>query len=91
MINELLLISGNDIPFPEAQLTIHQPTIHEIAYIGEENFYTGCEFLRLSKDNLSDEDKIHLENYSNFDITITNDNIEKLDDRVINFIEGVEK
>ena len=71
MINELLLISGNDIPFPEAQLTIHQPTIHEIAYIGEENFYTGCEFLRLSKDNLSDEDKIHLENYSNFDILMS--------------------
>ena len=32
-----------------------------------------------------------LENYSNFDITIVNDNIEKLDDRVIDFIEGVEK
>ena len=71
MINELLLISGNDIPFPEAQLTIHQPTLHEIAYIGEENFYTGCEFLRLSKDNLSNEDRIHLENYSNFDILMS--------------------
>ena len=28
---------------------------------------------------------------SNFDITIVNDTIEKLDNRVINFIEGVEK
>lgn len=71
MLSELLLISGNDIPFPEAQLTIHQPTIHEIAYIGEENFYTGCEFLRFSKDNLEDEDKIHLENYSNFDVLMS--------------------
>ena len=71
MDNELLLLSGNDIPFPEAQITIHQPTIHEIAYIGEEHFYTGCEFLRFSKDNLSDEDKINLENYTNFDVLMS--------------------
>ena len=37
MDNELLLLSGNDIPFIEAQITIHQPTIKEIAYIGEED------------------------------------------------------
>ena len=42
MLNDLLLLSGNDIPFTGAQLTIHQPTIKEIAYVGEENFYTGC-------------------------------------------------
>ena len=52
MLNELLLLSGNDIPFEEAKISIHQPTIKEIAYIGEENFFTGCEFLRFSKDNL---------------------------------------
>ena len=49
MLNELLLLSGNDIPFSEAQVTIHQPTIKEIAYVGEDSFYTGCEFLRFSK------------------------------------------
>lgn len=71
MINELLLLSGNDIPFPEAQLTIHQPTLKEIAYIGEESFYTGCEFLRFSKDNLDTKDRIHLENYTNFDVLMS--------------------
>ena len=71
MNNELLLLSGNDLPFPEARITIHQPTIKEIAYIGEENFYTGCEFLRFSKDKLSDEDKIHLESYTNFDVLMS--------------------
>ena len=30
MDNELLLLSGEDIPFIEAQLTIHQPKIKEI-------------------------------------------------------------
>ena len=62
MENDLLLLSGNDIPFYGAQVSIHQPTIKEIAYIGEEAFYTGCEFLRFSKDKLTEEDRNSLEN-----------------------------
>lgn len=68
MLNDLLLLSGIDIPFEEAQIVIHQPTIKEIAYIGEEAFYTGCEFLRFSKDKLNEEDRIHLEEKTNFEI-----------------------
>ena len=70
MINDLLLLSGNDIPFVPAQITIHQPTIKEIAYLGEEAFFTGCQLLNFSKNILSEEDKVHLENKSNFDILI---------------------
>jgi len=70
MINELLLLSKNDIPFIEAQITIHQPTIKEIAYIGEESFFTGYEMLNFSKNLLLEEDKVNLENVSNFDILI---------------------
>ena len=62
MNNELLLLSGNDIPIAKANLLLHQPTIKEIAYVGEEIFFSGCEFLRFSKNNLSIEDKSHLEN-----------------------------
>ena len=45
---------------------------------------------------LTIEEQMHitetaLENYSNFDMTIVNDNIEILDDRVINYVKGVEK
>lgn len=68
MLNDLLLLSGVDIPFPIAQLNIHQPKIREIGYIGEENFYSGCGVLNFSKDNLSDEDKINLQDQSNFEI-----------------------
>ena len=68
--NELLFLSGNDVPFIEAQLVIHQPTIKEIAYIGEEAFFTGCELLNFSKNILSEEDKVNLENKSDFDILI---------------------
>ena len=68
MLGDLLLLSGNDIPFPEARVTIHQPSIKEIAYIGEEAFFVGCGFLDFSKNLLNDEDKTRLENYTDFDI-----------------------
>lgn len=68
MIDELLLLSGNDLPFPEAKLVIHQPRLKEIAYITEPNFWSGCELLKFNKENLQDEDKINLVNRSNFNI-----------------------
>lgn len=70
MVNDLLLLSGNDIPFIGAQVTIHQPTIREIAYLGEETFFSGCEMLNFSKNLLSSEDKVNLEDKTNFDILI---------------------
>lgn len=71
MENELLLLSGNDIPYAAAGVVIHQPSLKEIAYLGEEAFFTGCEFLNFSKDMLTEEDKSHLESYSNFDILMS--------------------
>lgn len=71
MVNDLMLETGIDIPFEEAQVIIHQPSIREIAFIGEQNFFIGCEFLRFSKDNLLEEDKARLENHTNFDVIVT--------------------
>lgn len=68
MINKLLLLSGNDIPFVQAQINIHQPTLKEIAYLGQQNFFIGCEYLIFSKDNLSEQDKNHLTDISDFEI-----------------------
>lgn len=68
--NDLLFLSGNDLPFPEARITIHQPTIKEIGYIGEETFYMGLELINFSKNILPEEDKIHLETKTNFDVLI---------------------
>ena len=70
MLNDLMLLTGNDIPFPAAQITIHQPTIKEIGMIGEEQFFTGHQILNFSKDILTEEDKVNLEDKSNFDILI---------------------
>lgn len=76
MINELLLFSGNEIPFPQARITIHQPTINDISYIGEETFHLGVQFLNFSKDELPIEDKSVLKDKSDFEIfmAIANDN-----------------
>lgn len=71
MLNELRLLSGNDIPFFEAQIIIHQPTIKEIGLIGEETFYSGCGVLNFSKDNLSEQDRINLGNKTNFEILMS--------------------
>ena len=68
MLDELLLLSGNDIPFYQAQISVHQPRLKEIGYVGEENFHIGSHFLIFSKDDLSSEDKLNLANQSDFDI-----------------------
>ena len=71
MKNELLLLAGSDIPFPEAQVTIHQPTLKEIGYIGEKAFFMGCGFLDFSKNLLNQSDKTRLANYDDFDILMS--------------------
>lgn len=70
-MDDLLLLSGNDIPFATAQIAIHQPTIKEIAFIGEEAFFTGCGVLTISKNNLSTQDKANLVNQTDFDILMS--------------------
>ena len=67
MINELLLLSGNEIPFAQARVSIHQPRINEIAFIGEEAFHLGVQFLNFSKDS-SSVDKNVLKDKSDFEI-----------------------
>lgn len=59
------------------------------------NVYSIYVINQFGKSELSLEEQTHvtetaLENYSNFDITITNDNLNILDNRVIEFIERVE-
>lgn len=71
MLNDLTLLSGNDIPIDEIHLLLHQPTIKEIALIGEEAFFSGCELLRFNKENLNSEDRSRLEGIANFDIIMS--------------------
>ena len=70
--NNLLFLSGSDIPFIEGQVTIHQPSLIEIGYIGgDDTLYTGCELLKFSKDILKIEDKNNLSNQTDFNILMS--------------------
>lgn len=68
MLDELLLLSKNDIPFTQAQVNIHQPTIKEISLISEESFHIGCQFLNFSIANLNYEDKNSLADKTDFEV-----------------------
>lgn len=68
-VDYLSLLSKTDIPFEEAGLIIHQPTIKEISYVGQEKFFTGCEFLNISKQKIQlKQDKNRLAQLNDFDI-----------------------
>ena len=70
----LALMTGIDIPIPELQATLHQPTIKEISYIGEKDFLIGIQCLSIQKTMLIQDESL-LSTTSNFQIfmTIMND------------------
>ena len=63
----LALLTGIDIPVPECQLTIHPPSIKEIALIGDKDFFIGVQCLCIYK-SMFVEDKTDLSNANNFQI-----------------------
>lgn len=60
-------MTGIDIPIPDLQLILHQPTIKEISYVGEQDFFTAIHYLCLNKENLV-EDKSLLQDLTNFQV-----------------------
>lgn len=67
---KLALITGVDIPIPECQLILHQPTIKEISMIGEKDFFTGISCLCIDKKQLELEENKNI-TLSNFDLFMT--------------------
>ena len=70
MDRRLALMAGSDIPIPELALTLHQPTIKEISYMGETEFIMGTQCLCLYK-SMFEEGKEGLEDITNFQIFMT--------------------
>ena len=80
MSNCLALMAGIDIPIPECQLVLHQPTIKEIAFIGEVNFFAGVQYLNIQK-SMFIEDQTLLSTTSNFQLFITIMNEQRATDK----------
>ena len=70
MIDSLKLMSGIDIPIPELQIAVHQPTIKEISMIGEQEFFMGAQILCLNK-TMYIQDENLLSETTNFQIFMT--------------------
>ena len=66
----LALMTGADIPIPECQVTIHQPSIKEISFIGEDVFFKAVQCICLHK-SMFVQDKDVLEDINNFQIFMT--------------------
>lgn len=84
----LSLMTGADIPIPECQLTLHQPTIKEIGMIGEQDFFIGAQTLCLNKSmhvDLSNSEE--LANVSNFQIFLSIMNEKTMADKKQNVIK----
>ena len=76
----LALATGVDIPIPELQTAIHQPTITEISMIGESDFFTGVQLLCVNKSMYID-DPIALSHTSNFELFMAMMNEKQLADK----------
>ena len=70
MDKRFALMCGTDIPVPECQIFIHQPTIKEIALVGESDFFSGIQCLCLNK-SMFVKDERDLANITNFQIFMT--------------------
>lgn len=76
----LALATGIDIPIPELQIIVHQPTIAEIAMIGEKDFFTGIQLLCINKSMYIDDEQL-LAQTTNFQIFMTMMNEKQVADK----------
>ncbi len=64
---QLALMTGIDFPLDDCNLIIHQPTIKEISYIGETDFFMGVQLLSINKSMYESQD-INLSELTNFSL-----------------------
>lgn len=67
----LALMTGIDIPIPEIKGILHQPTIKEISFLGEQQFFLGLQTTVLNKNMFKGQGNSLLENTTNFQIFMT--------------------
>ena len=80
MDNRLALMTGIDFPLEDCNLIIHQPSIKEISYIGETDFFMGIQLLSVNK-SMYETPEVDLSEMTNFDIFIQLMNSPELKDQ----------
>lgn len=64
---DLALMTGIDFPIPGCSLIIHQPSIEEISFLGEQRFFSSVQLLCINKSMYQSKD-YDLSDVTNFDI-----------------------
>lgn len=85
----LALMTGIDIPFPEIQCSIHQPTILEISYLGENCFSISVSILTIDKNRYFSDEPELLNNVTNFQIfmeIINSEEHKETKQQILNFL-----
>lgn len=57
---DLALMTGIDIPIEECNIVLHQPTIEEIAFLGEQEYFLAIQTICLDKRSMIDEEQKEL-------------------------------
>lgn len=73
-MDKLALMTGVDIPIPELQTVIHQPTIKDISYLGEETYFLLLQLVCFNKEALivaNPQGEVVLRAMNNFQIFMT--------------------
>ena len=67
MDTRLALMTGIDFPLNDCALIIHQPSLKEISYIGEQDFFTGIQLMCVNK-SMYENSEVDLSEVTNFSI-----------------------
>ena len=67
MDNRLALMTGIDFPIEGCSLIVHQPSIKEISYIGETDFFMGVQLLCVNK-SMYEAPEVDLSEITNFNL-----------------------
>lgn len=67
MDNRLALMTGIDFPIEGCSLIVHQPSIKEISYIGETDFFMGVQLLCVNK-SMYETPEVDLSEITNFNL-----------------------
>ena len=62
-------MSGIDIPMPNFTLVAHSPTVKDIAFMGETDFFTAMQYLCIDKEALTQDESV-LANLNNFQVLL---------------------
>lgn len=82
--HSLALMTGVDIPMPEIQTVVHQPTIKDISYIGEKEYFLALQLFCFNRDTILasiKQGKDVLQSMNDFQIFMTLMNESSAEDR----------